>query len=848
MDDRGILRKKAWSRVTLVSVGVAVGSWVGLYAAERVAPGAVAGGMEAAQVEALPAPASSESARTMLDSYCVTCHNDRRRTADVSLEGFAVDDVAAHAELSEKVLRKLRGRAMPPPGRPRPDEQTYEAAVAFFGTELDNAARANPNPGRSPDHRLNRTEYGNAIRDLLGFEIDSQVFLPHDDASFGFDNIAEVLSVSPTLLERYMRAARHISQLAVGDPHVETEIATYSVPQMLLQDERMGEELPFGSAGGLALDHHFPVDGEYVVKVRLQRNFYGYIRGLIGGTRQIEIRMGGERIAAAPVGGMAPGSGVPVNGWTGSLYGLGMPEWENYMLHSDDGLEFRFAAKAGPSTLAISFTRDPSQPEGVVQPRVTGFGFTVGEGGVPGVDRVIIEGPFNGTAAASETVSRRKIFVCRPESGDTDDEARCAGMILSALARLAYRRPVTVDDLQVLLRFYERGRQAGGFEVGVQRALERLLVDPEFLFRIVRDPADASPGAVYRLTNLELASRLSFFLWSSIPDDELLRAAEDGTLSEPAVLEAQVQRMLRDDRSRALGVNFVRQWLETDKVRAIDPDAAAFPDFTENLRKAFQRETELFIEAQLLEDRSVVELLNADYTFVNQRLADHYGIPNVYGSHFRRVELGEDSVRRGLLGQGSVLMVTSYANRTSPVLRGKWLLGNILGTPPPPPPPNVPALPERGRSGEVQSVRERLSAHRENPVCGACHNLIDPLGFALENFDAVGEWRAVDEAGKPIDASGSLVDGTRLDGPQDLRSHLLDHDESFVEAFTEKLLTYALGRGIMYFDRPWIREIVREAETDGYRWSSVVLGIVESRPFRMRKVVDVQKQTDTVGP
>ena len=833
----------SWSRTSVVWIAVTVGGLVGLDAAERIGPNQAVSEAEVVRsaVPRTEVTPSAAAARTLLDTYCVTCHNDKLRTAGVTLDQLPVDRVSADAETSEKVLRKLRTRGMPPAGRPRPDEVSYDAVVTWFESELDRAAAADPNPGRSPDHRLNRTEYGHAIRDLLGIEIDSQALLPPDDASFGFDNIAEVLSVSPTLLERYMRAARRISQLAVGDPTMALEIETYSVPQLLLQDDRMSEELPFGSAGGVALSHHFPLDGEYVITVRLRRNFYGYIRGLLSGKRQVEVRVGGEQIAVASVGGEAPGTGVPVNGWTGSLYGLGAPEWEDYMLHSDWGLEFRFPAKAGTSVVAVSFTRDPSEPEGVLQPRVTGFGFTVDEGGSPAVDTVTIEGPYNSMGSVSETASRQKIFVCRPVSEAADEEARCAHTILSTLARRAYRRPVSDDDVQVLLSFYEKGRQTGGFDVGIQRALERLLVDPEFLFRIERDPSGAAPGTLYQLGDLELASRLSFFLWSSIPDDELLEVAENGTLKEPAVLEAQVRRMLRDERTRALGENFVRQWLETHKVQAVMPDAAAFPEFTENLREAFQRETELFIGSQLGEDRSVVELLSADYTYVNQQLAGHYGIPNVYGSHFRRVELG-DNVRRGLLGHGSVLTLTSYANRTSPVLRGKWLLENILGTPPPPPPPNVPALPDRGASGEIRSVRERLQAHRQNPVCGACHNVIDPLGFALENFDALGQWRDVDLAGRPIDASGALIDGTQLDGPKALRTHLLAKSDSFVDTFTEKLLTYALGRGIVYYDRPVIRQIVREAEPENYRWSAIILGIVRSVPFQKRKVSESMTQ------
>ena len=770
-------------------------------------------------------------ARALLDRYCITCHNEKLRTAGLTLDTIDVTHVSAGAEVWEKAIRKLRMGAMPPPGRPRPDQATADAFRSYLETSLDRAAAASPNPGRTEAvHRLNRVEYQNAIRDLLALEVDVAALLPADDADqHGFDNIAEVLSVSPLLLERYMSAARKISRLAVGRPPTGPAVETYRVPLLLLQDDRLSEDLPFGSRGGIAIRHYFPVDGEYTIKIRLQRNYVEYVRGL-GTPHQLEIRLDGARIKQFRLGGEAPGNPAP-GSYAGNIDGT--PDWEQYMLHADEGLDLRLPVKAGPRVVGATFVRKLSEPEGVLQPRQTGFPLAVNErwDGNAAVDGVAIGGPYT-VDGPGDTSSRRQIFVCRPQR--SKDEEACAKKILSTLARRAYRRPVTSADVETLLSFYQSGRRQGTFDAGIQSALGRLLVDPDFLFRIERDPPHVASSTTYRISDLELASRLSFFLWSSIPDDELLEVAARGKLNDPKVLGEQVRRMLADARSKTLVDNFTGQWLVLRNLRSVSPDPNVFPDFDENLRAAFQRETELFVDSVLREDRSVVELLTADYTFVNERLARHYRIPNVYGNRFRRVTLTGEQ-RGGLLGHGSLLTVTSYPNRTSPVLRGKWVLESILGTPPPPPPPNVPGLPDRGEGGKPASVRERLEQHRKNPACAVCHAPMDPLGFALENFDAIGTWRTTNEARAPIDTSAALPDGTQFQGLAGLRGVLLSHREHFVGALTEKLLAYAVGRGVEYYDQPSIRKIIRDAAPNDYRWSSIVLGIVQSTTFQMRR-------------
>ena len=657
--------------------------------------------------------------------------------------------------------------------------------------------------------------------------------LPADEADrHGFDNMARVLSVSPALLDRYVTAANKISRLAVGLPPSGPVIEQYQVPLNLQQDDRLSEELPFASRGGIAIRHHFPVDAEYLIKVRLQTNYVDYIRG-IDGAHAIEVRLDGRRVRQFTVGGKAPGNPAPAS-YEGNIFGE--PAWERYMHEADAGLEVRVPVHAGPHTIAVSFPRELWEAEGVLQPRQSGFALAINAvpDGNPAIGSVTIHGPY-GVAGPGTTASRRKIFLCYPTNAG--DESSCAKSILSALARRAYRRPATREEVDTLLEFYTTGRAEGTtFEAGIQSAIERLLVDPNFLFRIEADPPKVPPGTGYRLTDFELASRLSFFLWSSIPDDELLDAAARGRLRDEKVLEGQVRRMLADARSKALTDNFVGQWLYLRNIRTLYPDPDVFPEFDENLREAFQRETELFFESQLREDRSVPELLSANYTFVNERLARHYQIPNIYGNRFRRVTL-DDPRRGGLLGHASLLTVTSYPNRTSPVLRGKWLLENIVGNPPPPPPPDVPALPDRGEDGKLATVRERLEHHRKNPACAVCHAPMDPLGFALENFDAIGGWRSTD-AGAAIDASGALPGGSRFAGPAGLREVLLGQREQFVRTVAEKLLMYALGRGVEYYDLPVVRKITREAAASDYRWSSIVLGIVKSTPFQMRRSLE----------
>ena len=789
-------------------------------------------------------PASgAESQRALLDRYCVTCHNQRLRTGGLALDALDLSRVGDAPAIWERVVLKLRGGMMPPAGRPRPDRQTYDGLRAWLEAELDRAAAARLEPGRVPTHRLNRAEYANAVRDLLALEVDAAALLPADDTGHGFDNLAGTLALSPVLMERYLSAARRISRLAVGDPAIGPGFTSqvYAVPITMEQNDRMSEDLPFGSRAGLAVRHRFPLDGEYLVAIRLKRSVYEYIVNL-DEAHDLDLRIDGRRVARFTVGGTAPGKPAPVT-FSGTFVAAGEAEypsqdWDDYRTGADADLVVRVPVRAGTRVIGVSFVAKSWEQEGVLQPPLREYGATVTETTDtsprpegPGVESVAIDGPY-AASGPGQTASRARIFVCRPgrRAGDED----CAREILATLARRAWRRPVDDADLAPLLGFYRAGRETDGFEAGIRMALERLLIDPEVLFRIERDPADAPPGTPYRLSDLELASRLSFFLWSSIPDDDLLDAAIGGRLSDPVERERQVRRMLADARSRALVDNFAGQWLSLRSVEGIAPDPNLFPDFDENLREALRQETERFVESHLREDRSVVDLLRADHSFLNERLARHYGIPGVTGSHYRRVKL-PDGPRGGLLGHGSILAATSYGNRTSPVLRAKWLLENILGTPPAPPPPDIPPLPARGEAGEPRTVRERLARHRRNAACAVCHAPMDPLGFALENFDAVGAWRTRD-AGLPVDASAVLADGTTsFDGPAGLRRVLLDRSEQFVETVAEKLLTYALGRGIEHYDRPVVRAIAGAAAEDDYRWSSLILGIVESTPFRMRR-------------
>ena len=772
--------------------------------------------------------------RAVLDQYCVGCHNERVRTGGLALDTVDVTNPSANADVWEKVITKLRMGTMPPGGRPRPDAATYHAVAGFLETEIDRAvAAAGANPGRTGTvHRLNRAEYRNAIRDLFALDIDVASLLPGDATSdTGFDNNADLLSISTAQLERYMSAARRITRLATGIPPTSAGFETFDVPWLLLQEERQSEDLPLGSRGGIAVRHYFPVDGEYLINVSLRTNYQDFIQGM-GSPHQLDIRIDGELVKRLTVGGEAEGRPVP-SSFT-STGEAGDPRWEEYVRTADDQLEVRLPVKAGPRLVGVSFVRKMFEPEGILQPRQSGevHSNEVYYDGYANVDSVAIGGPYEVTGPG-DTPGRREIFVCRPERA-VDEEA-CATKILSTLARRAYRRPVTDRDVQTLLGFFNTGRTTGGsFDAGIQLALERLLVDPDFLLRIERDPAQVARGQAYRLSDLEVASRLSFFLWSSIPDEPLLELAERGSLTDPQILEQQVRRMLADPRAQALMDNFVAQWLHLRSLTNVVGDSIAYPDYDTNLVEAFGREIELFIGSTLREDLSILDLLSANYTFVNERLARHYGIPGIYGSRFRRVTFPNTDQRGGLLAQGGLLALTSYPTRTSPVLRGKWLLDTIMGASPPAPPPNVPNLPESGEGGRPASVRERLEQHRQNPVCATCHATIDPPGFALENFDGLGAWRTVDESGKPVDSVATMPTGVRVEGLAGLRALLLGQGEQFAGTVTEKLLAYALGRQVEYFDRPTVRRIVREAAAQEYRWSSLILGIVKSPAFLMR--------------
>ena len=769
--------------------------------------------------------------------YCVACHNDRLRTAEFSLDGVDLSDLGGHAEQWEKVINKLRTRTMPPVGRPRPEIETYDALASWLESELDQYAADRPNPGRTEAfHRLNRAEYANAIRDLLVIDVDVNELLPADDIDqYGFDNMADVLTVSPALMDRYLSAARKIGRLALGEEPLGPATETYSVNILNVQDDRMGDDVPFGSRGGLGIRHYFPVDGEYDLAVTLHRNYVNYVRGM-GSRHELEVRLDGELVRSFTFGGEEPDVTQAPASYGGNQFGD--PEWEEYMLYADANMRVRFPATAGPHVVSVTFVRRFTEPEGVLQPRQSSFAVAVNEmrDGNAAVDKVAIGGPYV-SHGPGDTPSRRAIFSCQPATNSNSDEERCAQEILSGLARRAYRRPLEEFDLSTLMNFYRMGRSDGSFDAGIQLALERLLISPDFLFRVERDPIDSDPGTIYALTDLEIASRLSYFLWSSGPDDELLALAERSRLNDPAILEQQVIRMLADPRATALVQNFAGQWLYLRNLRGAVPDPLVFPEFDENLREAFAKETEMFVESLLREDTSVLDLLGADYTFVNERLARHYGIEGIYGSHFRRVSLAPDMAERrgGIFGHGSLLTVTSYPNRTSPVLRGKWVLTNILGTPPPAPPADIPDLPDRGENGEAATVRDRLARHRESPACSVCHAPMDPLGLALENYNAVGQWRTTGEAELPIDSSGNLPDGTVFEGPLGLRTLLLERRDQFVGTFTEKLLAYALGRGPEYYDRPTVRAITRAAASDNYRWSSIIVGIVQSTPFRMRR-------------
>jgi mono/diheme cytochrome c family protein len=722
--------------------------------------------------------------QALVDKYCVTCHSERTKSGNLTLAGLDATRPGDHPETFEKVVRKVRAGLMPPSGMPRPDRPTLDGFAASLEAGLDRAAASRPNPGSPGLHRMNRTEYGNAIRDLLDLDVDVSTLLPADDSSEGFDNIADALRVSPALVERYTSAAVKISRLAVGNLLLTASTVTYRVPGDLSQSGHLDGQ-PLGTRGGTLIEHTFPLDAEYTFKIRVRGAAIGLAAANLGG-EEIEFSVDGERTRLVP---------------------------------ATATIDLKLPMKAGPHTLGVTFVRKP--PAGADD--VWGVYATNS-----GVQSVAITGPL-APSGLGDTPRRRRIFVCRPVEGD---DAGCARRILRTIARRAFRQPLTDADLQTLSEFYESGRQTGGFDAGIEQGLARILVDPRFVFRLEREPAGTVPGQPYRISDLELASRLSFFMWSSIPDDELLDAAVAGTLHEPAVLERQTRRMLADPKANALVNSFAGQWLFLRELKNARPETAGF---SENLRSAFRRETEMLFGSIMREDRSVIDLLDADYTFVDETLARHYGIPNVRGSRFRRVPVTSDA-RRGLIGHGSFLLVTSVANRTSPVSRGKWVLENLMGVPPPLPPPNVPSIDESPEAAKASSLRQKLEVHRGNPACSACHRIMDPIGFTLENFDLVGRWRTTD-GGVPIDPTSQLFDGTPLDGPSSLRKALLNRSTVFVRTMTEKLMVYGTGRALKHDDMPVVRKIVRDAERDNTRFSSLVLGIVRSEPFQMRMAV-----------
>ena len=762
-----------------------------------------------------PAGAIAETSRAILDRYCVTCHNERAKTAGLMLDKLDPSHAESNAEAWEKVVRKLRAGMMPPQGMPRPDSTTYDVVATALETQLDRAATAKsklPPPGV---HRLNRTEYANAIHEILGLDIDAASYLPADDSSYGFDNVVSGLQVSPALVEGYVSAAAKLSRLALGH-EISPSRKTYYVREDYSQEDEI-DGLPFGTRGGMLVHHYFPADGEYQISWIPIRNTVGTLYGGDSENEQVELTIDGARV---------------------QLYQIGkdIPLTANVQA---DKNEVRVPIKAGEHAVGLAFIANTYIPhlylnrsyrrsilddnpiDGIMQS--------------PQISQLTIQGPAQG-APPRETPSRRKILTCIPSSGA--DELSCARTILTALARKAYRRPLTENDVSALISFYKTGRENGKFEDGIERGLQFILAHPEFVFRTETAPASVKPGDAYRISDLELASRLSFFLWSNGPDEALMNLAQQGKLKDPEILEQQVHRMVADPRSQELVKNFGGQWLGLRTLQSQTPEGTIFPDFDDNLRQAMRTEAEMFFKSILADDRSIMELLTADYTFVNGRLAAHYGIPNIYGPQFRRVTLAGDlDVRRGLLGKGSFLLATSNSDRTSPVLRGKWIMENILGVHPPDPPPNVPPLKPNPALGP-QTMRQRMEEHRANPACASCHKMMDPIGFALENFDATGQWRTHD-AGQPIDASGLLVDGSKLDGVVSLRTALVRYSPQFVRTFTEKLLTYAMGRGVDYGDMPYVRSIVRESAKNDYRLSSVILEIVRSVPFQMnRKPID----------
>jgi mono/diheme cytochrome c family protein len=791
--------------------------------------------------------------RPLMDQYCITCHNERLKTGGLSLEGLPLD---GNAETWEKVIRKVRAGMMPPAGAKRPERAALDAFAGSIETAIDRAAAVSPNPGRAPLHRMNRVEYENAIRDLLALDVDSSTLLPADDSSHGFDNIADVLGISPSLLERYVAAAAKISRLAVGERDASPNQVTYSVKGDLSQNQTL-DGMPLGTRGGATITHNFPVDGEYVIRLALLKLSFGQVFGEGAEGEELEVTLNGQRVKLFKLDevpmffmreskGSHPAKPQPTD-----------PIEERVKMTPDLRLEFRLKVKAGPQAIGVAFLNKANAiNEDLVRRPLSStydvfIGMQYGYTTAPHLSRVVITGPYNATGLG-DTPSRRRVFSCHPGSAvdslpasakatagtrrsspEIDaSEGGCAKQIISTLVRRAYRRAPTDADVDPLIAFYQEERtKTGNFEAGIEMALRRILADPEFIFRFEPPPAGVAAKSAYRISDTELASRLSFFLWSSIPDEELLKLAIDGKLHQPAVLERQTRRMLADPKARALVTNFANQWLFLRELKNANPDVTIFPDFDDNLRQAFQRETEMLFESVIREDRSVVDLLDSDYTFVNERLAKHYGIPNIYGPDFRRVPVPGDA-RRGLLGHGSLQLVTSNPNRTSPVMRGKWILENLIGTAAPTPPPDVPPLDEKP-TATAKSVRERIEQHRASPACAGCHKIMDPIGLAMENFDAIGRWRTIDE-GVAIDASGQLVDGTPLNGPSSLRKAMLDRQDVFIAALTEKLMMYGVGRETKYYDMPAVRTVMRDAAKNRYRFSDLILGVVNSAPFQMK--------------
>jgi hypothetical protein len=805
--------------------------------------GAVAAAVFGVQISARqpqPVPAAQTTAvapRAVLDTFCVTCHNQRLKTAGLTLDTLDVSHPDANADVWEKVIAKLQQGSMPPPGRPRPDAATYHALAASIENAIDRAWAARPYPGRiGAVHRLNRAEYNNAIRDLFALDVDVKPQLPGDETADGsFDNFASSLSISTSHLERYLSIARQVTRLATGLPPVTAGFDRFEIPLHIIQDDRMTEDLPFGSRGGTSVRYHFPVNGEYLIRVKLQREYQDYLKGM-GWAQKLDIRLDNALLKRFSVGGQAPGRPAAASyAGSGEPNFAGDPDWEKYMqVTGDQGLEVRLRVDAGPHVVGVSFVRELWEPEGLPQPvqraRVIADDDVYMD--YANVYTVQIGGPYQAAGATNDSPSHRAIFVCQPRV--VGEEQACATKILSRMARLAYRRPATNADVQTLVAFFTNGRQDGGsFEAGIQFALERMIVDPDFLLRVY--PQTPSTAQTYRLSDLEVASRLSFFLWSSIPDDRLLSLAEKGQLTHPVTLEQETRRMLADPRATdALVNNFAAQWLNLRRVEEVVVDPLVYPNYDLSLMQAFKQETELFVGSTIREDRSVIDLLNADYTFVNEKLARHYGFPGVYGSRFRRVTVPNHDQRGGLLAEGALLATASYPNRTSPVLRGKWLLNNIFGLPIPAPPPGVDTNIDDKPGAATMSMRERLAQHRQNPTCASCHSVIDPLGFALENFDVIGGWRTRDERGLPVDARGTLLSGAQVEGLAGLRTLLLAQAEQFPRTVTEKLMAYALGRMLDYHDRPAVRAIARDAAARHYRWSDIILGIVRSPAFLMR--------------